>query len=583
MSSFATPDQISISGITSLTANFNNASDGYTGVSAPGTAGLIAGTDGYLGVTSGNTVGYMRALQTDAIGDLRVITGGPGTTDTFGQLVVSSRVPQLSVAFYQNAPTSLALTILTSGSGTTSQGTGTGIFSTGSTASSESKATTTGTIAYSAHYEIFCAVTAMFTAPGASPTGSYQRIGLYNATDGWSFGYNAGTFGLWYRFNSVDTFVSQANWNIDPLSGAAGSKFTFNGSPIALNPLDFNLFRIRGGWLGIAPITFELLSPDGNFVSVHILRLPNNQQTPSVTNPNMPITVDVLNAASSAISLTVTCGCWVAGVTSSASPYSSGSANIVTAKQNLMFPITGHTCATITITGSWTATLLFQYSVDGINFITDYVINTATNTYVSSTTTNGSFKTSFSGAKQYQVITSGSITGTAIIAYSAGLGTSTLLVTAPSLGNVLSTAPTVAELIGGVYNQPPPVPTSGQMVPLQSDASGNMLVSQATIISGENTSINRLMVAPTYNYSYITTSTQIKVGSGLLHSITISAQAATTVLTLADSASAATTPAIYVGTNTVALPVTLIFDCAFALGLYITIGTSTAQVQVSWL
>jgi hypothetical protein len=241
-------------------------------------------------------------------GLLPVALGGPGTVDVFGQLTSAQRINQVSIPFFQAAPSSL-ITVTTTGSATATQGTGTGIFATGATSSSEVKGVTAATVAYSPHYELFAAFTAAFTAGVA---GTYQRIGLYNTTDGFSFGYNGTAFGLWSRYNSVDTFVAQTSWNIDKLAGSVSSKFTSLGVPQTLVQADINLYRIRFGWLGISPIVYEVMAPDGNWVVVHTILLPNSQTTVSVTNPNLPMTIDVNNQAV-ATALTVTCGCWVAG------------------------------------------------------------------------------------------------------------------------------------------------------------------------------------------------------------------------------------------------------------------------------
>ncbi len=252
-----------------------------------------------------------RKATIDTTGSLAVTFGPAGATDIFGSLIASHRSPQLIISFFQAAPATL-LTVTTSGSGATAQGTGVGTFSSGVTAGSEAKGVTTLNVEYVPHSEIFAAFTASFTA---GITTSFQRIGLYNATDGFSFGYSNATFGLWSRFNTADTFVAQTAWNVDTLSGTFGSKFTKNGVPVALVPTNINLFRIRFGWLGIAEVIYEVLAPDGNFVVVHIIKPTNSQTTPIVSNPNLPMTVDVSNTTGGS-NLVVSCSCWVAGTSS---------------------------------------------------------------------------------------------------------------------------------------------------------------------------------------------------------------------------------------------------------------------------
>ena len=252
------------------------------------------------------TLGTLAAPQIVAL-------SGPGSVDTFGTPVAAFRGSQIQIPFY-SAPPSQLLTVTTTGSGTTAQGTGVGTFSTGTTAGSEAKGVTPTTLQYAGHDELWAAFTASFTT---GVTTSYQRIGPYNATDGFSFGYNNATFGIWTRYNGVDTFVAQTAWNQDTLQGGQQSKFTSSSLPVALVPTDINLYRIRYGWLGIASVYFEVYAPDGNWVTVHIARFTNAQTTVSMTNPNVPITVDVSNTTGGT-NLVVTCGCWVGGLTGGA-------------------------------------------------------------------------------------------------------------------------------------------------------------------------------------------------------------------------------------------------------------------------
>ena len=75
----------------------------------------------------------------------------------------------------------------------------------------------------------------------------------------------------------------------------------------------------------------------------------------------------------------------------------------------------------VQVTGTWTGTLTFQASLDGINFTT---LGTTTNgmvpwpaggTGVNSTTANGTWTGTFSGLVFFQVIATAAITGTATV------------------------------------------------------------------------------------------------------------------------------------------------------------------------
>lgn len=87
-----------------------------------------------------------------------------------------------------------------------------------------------------------------------------------------------------------------------------------------------------------------------------------------------------------------------------------------------------------------------------------------------------------------------------------------------------------------------------------------------------------------WNYTHIstTTTTLIKTGTGILHSITFNTPVATGTVE-SDDALTNTTPIIgktttATGTN----PTTLIYDVVFNTGLSITTGTAAQDITVAW-
>lgn len=352
-----------------------------------------------------------------------VAFGSAGTLDIFAQTVVSQRLGQVQAQFFSAAP-DILVNVTTTGGATTSQGIGVGTFSSGISASSQITATTFTNVSYSAHYEIYAAMTASFTTPTSQ--NSYQRIGIYDNYNGFSFGYNGTTFGIWLRYNSTDTFVEQSAWNTDTLSGAAGSNFTRNGIPEELNTVDINLYRVRFGWLGIAPISFEILSPDGNFIVVHLQKFPDNQTNTSITGPNLPITLDIKKESADSTDLIISSGCWVAGVSTSNTPTFSGIGTIwpvyapPTYSNYILIPAEGLAGLIFNIIGTWSGTLYFEYSIDGNIWHEDSVLDAGKNIFITSTTYNQSYQTNISGFRQYRIINriGSGFTGSANIIYS---------------------------------------------------------------------------------------------------------------------------------------------------------------------
>jgi len=262
--------------------------------------------------TSAN--GDYAALTTDSKGNLRVNSplGNPGSVDSFGHLIVGGRNNQIDVQFYKDTPSNL-LTVTTTNSGTATQSLGGALFSTTANTSGTAKGVTTSSAAYSAGGEMYALFTAAWANAGV--TASFQRIGLYDDNNGFFIGYEGTSFGITYRTAGSDTSVAKASWNVDTLTGAAGSLFTRDGVPEAINLTYANVFRIRFGWLGEAPVIYEVLSPDGVWVPFHIIKQPNTSASPSIQNPDLPMTVHVSKTAAGATNLTLQTYCWGAGCT----------------------------------------------------------------------------------------------------------------------------------------------------------------------------------------------------------------------------------------------------------------------------
>lgn len=90
-----------------------------------------------------------------------------------------------------------------------------------------------------------------------------------------------------------------------------------------------------------------------------------------------------------------------------------------------------------------------------------------------------------------------------------------------------------------------------------------------------------------WNYNNITsatpTTTVVKSGAGILHTITLNKPVATAVLTIYDN-TAASAPVI--GTITIPaspMPVTLTYDAAFSTGLTIKTETAASDITVTYI
>lgn len=261
------------------------------------------------------------ALKVDgsAVTQPVTIVGGTVNTDiqvdAFQQTVVSNRYNQIEINYSTVDPDLITdITVTKTNGGDASNATGQALFTSNANTSGGVSAVTNLNVIYRPHAETYVAFTAIWTSGGLA--NSVQRIGLFDINNGFFIGYEGATFGVTIRKGGVDTQTAQASFNIDTLTGTAGSKYTRNGVPEAANFALDNLFRIRFGWLGAAPIQWEILSPDGEWVLFHIMRHPNTVAAPTINDPDLPIALEIQKTAAGATVLNMNTACWAAGTSS---------------------------------------------------------------------------------------------------------------------------------------------------------------------------------------------------------------------------------------------------------------------------
>jgi hypothetical protein len=235
--------------------------------------------------------------------------------DILGVAIGGNRNNQIEIAF-NTAPGATLITNTFTGSGAVSITNGHSIYSTGATASSSARAVSIQETVYRPLHETYSAFTAAFLNPQSL---CQSRIGLFDANNGFAIGFDGALFSIFVRSGGVESATDQASFNTDTLNGSAGSKFTRNGVPEALNTTVSNLFRIRFAWLGSANIYFEVFSPDGEWVLFHNIQQPNSAYNPSIQDPNLPMTLELVKTGG-ATNSSIATACWGAGTTSAYSP-----------------------------------------------------------------------------------------------------------------------------------------------------------------------------------------------------------------------------------------------------------------------
>jgi hypothetical protein len=374
------------------------------------------------------TNGDLATLSIDVAGALRTRTD---TANPLGDGVSMPRQNQVEVNFslgfnpatVTNTLTGSAIAVVTNG---------TSIYSTGTTENSRAVGCTTQQLDYHPGHSWYAYFTAAFTPGG--PAGSWQRIGSFNATDGFYLGYEDSVLTFTHLQNGNPTHISIDSWNGDPIDGSVNSRFTSGGNPVALDTTKINIFRIHGAWFGASPIALDTFSPDGNWINLHTFRFPNTLTTPFMYTTDLNFQVDVNNAATTT-NLTVTTPCWAMGVINQAS-----SSDIVKADAGIwdnstennssiiIYPafdagsVTIGLVQTTTITGG---TVEFQASEDNINW---YVVNginlqtqLSSSTYNFQANTNAMFVFDLTGRAYFRLYLVSPIVGTGQVTVQYGI------------------------------------------------------------------------------------------------------------------------------------------------------------------
>jgi hypothetical protein len=298
-----------------------------------------------------------------------------GMVDTFGKLQVVNSLNDIDVQFYRDVPANL-VTVAAAGGGTATQTQG--MMQLASSTGTTGSITTTSLdfVQYRSGGEVFSIFTYAWLDGGAAS--STQYIGLYDANNGALVGYNGVDWGIGVVKGGSTTHTARGSFNVDLLTGAAGSKFTRNGVPEAIDLTKLNLFRIRYGWLGAAPIKYEVASPDGDWVLFHIIRQPNLSAEPHILTSDLPMRAAIVKTAG-ATNLRGNTACWGAGLTYDKIDIV-GSYTLGTVLNSVVnYSTQGVGTIRVRCGTSTTGTIIVEATIDGTNWITHpQVVKTGT-------------------------------------------------------------------------------------------------------------------------------------------------------------------------------------------------------------
>lgn len=151
--------------------------------------------------------------------------------------------------------------------------------STGTDIDGKATIQTRQTLRYIPGQEAYACFTAVFSR---ALDDSYQRIGLFDDINGFFIGYEGTEFGISKRRGAIDDRIY-----VDPSTAVL--------LDASFDPTKGNVYRISFGYLGFAPITFEVIDPNGVWRPIGRFLYPNTQIVTHILNTNLPLRLEVEN------------------------------------------------------------------------------------------------------------------------------------------------------------------------------------------------------------------------------------------------------------------------------------------------
>lgn len=363
----------------------------------------------------------------------------PAGVDTFGKLMVVNAVNDIDVQFYRDLPENL-VTVTAANGGTATTVSGLAQLATSTATNGQASATSKEKVWYRSGGEVYAMWTQAF--PDGGVAGCNATVGLTDGVNGFYAGYSGTTYNLYTINAGSETAIPAGSWNGDVCDGSAGSRFTRGGTPEAINHTLLNVWRVRFGWLGAAPIRFEVLSPDGEWVTVHTVRQPNTAATPSIANADLPIRATILKT-SGATNVRLNTACWGAGTTYDKRGLVS-SATLGTATNSAVsLPVLGVGALVLTFGVGTTGSAIFE-AYDGYAWITHpacWAIGAAgaADTQVTAAVTpaaGADYRLSTAGFRQVRVRTTSTLGAVVPVNITADALTSMVMLQNGAAGNV---------------------------------------------------------------------------------------------------------------------------------------------------
>lgn len=232
---------------------------------------------------------------------IKTTTGDTSQLDSFGRMRTSDGKTVLAATFrYDKQPITWSELVASGGSVTHSSNTVSVDLACTTTTNSSAKFASRAYVPYHPGKSQLILISGNFSGAATNVT---KRFGYFDDNNGVFFELSGSTLKVVRRTKTsgsvVDTAVSQSSWNIDKLDGTGTSGLTLDLSKQQLMHIDFT-------WLGSGRIRYGF-NLNGKVVYCHAEVLSNSIATPWSQTANLPVRCEIVNAGSTASSMSLTC------------------------------------------------------------------------------------------------------------------------------------------------------------------------------------------------------------------------------------------------------------------------------------
>lgn len=237
--------------------------------------------------SNGDAIDSNLTVILDSVSNDDVSVTNGSQRDSFGVQSMTGIHPIFQSAFTYGIPPQ-RFKQTTTGLGNITTGNQMVVTNSGAASSSSANLSSLKNMKYAAGEGILARFSGIFST---GITGNTQRIGLLTDSDGIGFGYNGTDFGIYHRNNSVDMWIPQSTWNLDPMNGLGPS-----GTNINFGDQFGNVFQLQMQYLGFGGLIFYVEDPvTATFTKVHVIKYANTNTIPSFLIPSFPLCIESSN------------------------------------------------------------------------------------------------------------------------------------------------------------------------------------------------------------------------------------------------------------------------------------------------